>query len=520
MKKQGLLILLLFLHAGLLLHAQASPDELYKELFKEVQLKEIFKDSKTFADAIPVYSPEKILKDYRDEKLQGEFDLKKFVGSHFCIPAETGTTFQSDTSDSIGAHIRKLWPLLTRQPDTIRGSSLIPLPYPYIVPGGRFREIYYWDSYFSMLGLQQSGKDELIANMIDNFSYLIHQYGFIPNGNRTYYLSRSQPPFYSLMVKLLAEQRGDKIWIQYLPFLEKEYRFWMNGEDSLTKKRNAYQRVVRVAPKKILNRYWDDRPFPRPESYKEDVQLSLNSRRDPQDLFRDLRAACESGWDFSSRWLKEKDQLESIHTTDIIPVDLNCLLFHQEQTLSLAYGLKKEKSKAKYYKTLAKKRKAAILKYCWSKRENFFMDYDFKVREQTSVKSLASAYPLFFKVCTLRKARRVKKVLFENFLMQGGMVTTLEETHQQWDSPNGWAPLQWIVVKGLLNCGFTKEAAIISSRWLHLNEIIFKRTGKMLEKYQVVDPDAKAGGGEYPLQDGFGWTNGVYLKLKEIMIQY
>jgi alpha,alpha-trehalase len=497
--------------------AQKSPEKIYGELFEVIQMQQVFEDSKTFVDCIPKYDPDTILEKYYREKKYPDFDLNKFVAQHFFKPCTPSTDYLSDTAMSTKEHVEKLWPLLTRVPDTILNSSLIPLPFSYVVPGGRFREIYYWDSYFTMLGLQVSHDTALIQNMVSNFSFLIRHAGFVPNGNRTYYLSRSQPPFFSLMVELLAKQKSDTIFHFYLPDLLKEYEFWMNGKDSVNTPSSAYRRVVKLDKKQILNRYWDDLPEPRPESFREDMLLSLNTDRKKEDLFRNIRAACESGWDFSSRWLDESKKLETIHTIDIIPVDLNCLLLHLEQTISEAYENIGDNEKAGYYRHLAKERKKAIKRYCWNKKQKFFLDYDFVKQSNTPVKSLAAGFPLFFEVCNKKKARLVKDELLNNFLSEGGLFTTLNKTAQQWDYSNGWAPLQYMVIKGLLNYGHTTEATAIAERWIGINDGVFKMTGKMLEKYNVKDPEIKGGGGEYPLQDGFGWTNGVYLKLFEMV---
>src|SRR5439155_1757367 len=185
-----------------------------------------------------------------------------------------GDGFRSDTSQSMEEHIRALWPVLTRPPDTADAhSSLIPLPNPYIVPGGRFREVYYWDSYFTMLGLIESGRTDLVKSMLDNFAYLIRTVGHIPNGNRTYYLSRSQPPFFAAMVGLYARATDTTHALQYLDALEAEHAFWMNGAERLAPGAGqAYRRVVRLregAP--LLNRYWDDLPEPRPGSSRRTI---------------------------------------------------------------------------------------------------------------------------------------------------------------------------------------------------------------------------------------------------------
>ena len=180
----------------------------------------------------------------------------------------------------------------------------------------------------------------MIENMVKNFSYLIDTIGYIPNGNRNYFIGRSQPPFYSSMVKLLAgKKRTDALKVR-LPQLIKEYNFWMKGAENLSKTKTADYHTGRMPDGELLNRYWDENDTPRPESYREDVELSHQSEQDPEILFRHLRAGAESGWDYSSRWFKENNSFATIHTTDIVPVDLNCLLFHLEQTIAEAYQLK------------------------------------------------------------------------------------------------------------------------------------------------------------------------------------
>src|SRR6187397_2377811 len=198
-------------------------------LFDDVQMKRVFADGKTFVDCIPRFPVDIIVKKYLQEKEQPGFNLKNFILDNFECPVARAGGYVSDNFSPVEDNIEALWPVLTRQPDTGNGS-LIPLPYPYIVPGGRFGEIYYWDSYFTMLGLAASGKNEMLENMIKNFSFLIDTLGYIPNGNRSYFIGRSQPPFYSLMVKLLAGIKGPAVLAAYLPQLEKEYVFWMRGQ--------------------------------------------------------------------------------------------------------------------------------------------------------------------------------------------------------------------------------------------------------------------------------------------------
>ncbi|CAF5048641.1 unnamed protein product, partial [Rotaria sp. Silwood1] len=184
------------------------PDQLYGQLFLDVQLSRVFSDTKTFVDCVPDRSPSEIVALYEREKASPDFCLNTFVHQHFNAPKSSTSSVTNDRTINPRDHINRLWNTLTRSPDKpAEGSSRIPLPFPYIVPGGRFREIFYWDSYFTMLGLiLEPTQRYLVKGMIDNFAYMIDKFGFVPNGNRTYYLSRSQPPFFSQMVQLLADE--------------------------------------------------------------------------------------------------------------------------------------------------------------------------------------------------------------------------------------------------------------------------------------------------------------------------
>lgn len=490
-----------------------TPEQIFGELFIDLNKSGLWPDAKVIADAIPIHEPAAILEAYANKKQQPDFDLLTFAKTHFEFPTTLDSGFESDTSKTPKAHLESLWKVLQRKADNpIEGSSLIPLKHPYIVPGGRFNEIYYWDSYFTMLGLQVSNRNDLIEGMINNFANLIDELGYIPNGNRTYFIGRSQPPFFALMVNLLAEQSKEKIHAKYLIQLEKEYAFWMNEQHDLSRNKLALSRVVRVRDG-VLNRYWDDSDTPRPEMYINDIETAESTNRQPQQLFRDLRAACESGWDFSSRWLRSADDLSTIHTSEIIPIDLNCLLYYLEITLSEANRQAGNTGKRRQYDSKIAIRKNLILEYFWNEEAGFFMDYDFVKNEHKPVYSLAAMFPLFFNIATEEQAEKVMNIIKRDFLKEGGVVSTTLTTSQQWDAPNGWAPLQWITIQGLRNYGYYDLADIIKERWVALNTKIFKSTGKMLEKYNVVDIDLKTGGGEYPVQDGFGWTNGVLLKL-------
>ena len=475
-------------------------------------MQQIFPDGKTFVDCIPNTDLQLLLKEYNEENVKPGFDLREFILHNLTLPEIPESGFKGEKDKNVEDHIESLWAVLTRQPDAPKGS-LIPLPYPYIVPGGRFGEIYYWDSYFTMLGLEVSGKTDMIENMVKNFAHLIDAIGYIPNGNRTYYIGRSQPPFFSFMVKLLADMKGENILIDYLPQLEKEYHFWMKGADKLNDKTNAAHHCIRMPDGKIMNRYWDENNTPRPESFREDAELKHFSSQTAENLNRNLRAGAESGWDFSSRWFKDERSFGSIHTTDIIPVDLNCLLLHLEQMIAEACRLRGQSKESFAYIQLVEKRKEAIHQYCWNDQTGFYFDYDFAEGKQKRSMTIAGVTPLFVKIASAKQAEKVAAVVKEKFLSPGGVVTTLNDTGQQWDAPNGWAPLQWMTIKGLENYGFDELAKEIALRWIKLNDDVFHRTGKLMEKYNVMDTHLEAGGGEYAGQDGFGWTNGVLLAL-------
>lgn len=495
------------------------PDLFYledlQELFTDVQLQRVFPDQKTFADCTPIYPVAGILERYRALKRSGEVDLQLFVADHFRLPKPIPQP-KEPWHFPIEEHISKLWENLSRQPHE-SGGTLVPLPRPSIVPGGRFREIFYWDTYFTMLGLQQAGLVQKIEDMTDNFAYLIDTFGLIPNGNRTYFLTRSQPPFFSHIISLLREDKGEHVLSKYLPQLTAEYNFWMRGSHLLTPENNNSERTVHLPGDIILNRYWDELNTPRLEGYAADLKTHENVIADPSEHYRHVRGACESGWDFSSRWFKDRKKITTINTCELVPVDLNTLLWHLEKTLAEGYRLDNKSETAIAYEEKALQRQAAIEQFCWNEVTETYCDYNFAEHKTASSLTMAMAYPLFCGIASKERAAKVLDRIEEKFLHDGGLLTTLIQTGQQWDAPNGWAPLQWIGYKAAMNYDHTTLAQKIARNWTKNVEDVFKRTGKLMEKYNVTDLTLLAGGGEYQNQDGFGWTNGVYVKLKKLL---
>ncbi|MFP3429662.1 alpha,alpha-trehalase TreA [Paraburkholderia sp. SIMBA_061] len=489
------------------------PSGQYPELYRDVQLAHLFPDSKTFADMVPLAPPEQIAADYASTRQQPGFNLGDFVKRNFTLPARASKSYVSNPNEDVVSHIDTLWPVLRREPDSTasRWSSLLPLPDAYIVPGDRFDEIYYWDSYFIMLGLEASGRHAWVVDELKNFATLINRYGHIPNGNRTYYLSRSQPPFFAQMVRLVADKDGDAVYAQYLPELQREYAYWMNGSEGLAAG-HANRHVVRLADGTLLNRYWDERAAPRDESYREDVATSQQTpQRNAEDLWRNLRAGGETGWDFSSRWFADGKTLATVDVTSLVPVDLNCLLVDLERALAKAYRMRGDVTHAENMAQRAASRADTIRRVLWDPQLQAFGDYDFVHRTLTHRLTAATVYPLYAGVASRQRAKAVAATVQRQLLRPGGLATTLVASGQQWDAPNGWAPLQYLAVIGLRRYSEPALAQTIATRWIKTNVSYFQHTGKLVEKYDVeaASPGVSAGGGEYPLQDGFGWTNGV-----------
>ncbi|GAA0676209.1 alpha,alpha-trehalase [Sphingomonas insulae] len=479
-----------------------SPADIYGALFDAVQRGHVFADGKTFVDAVPKRDVAAILRDYGRTRPQGAA-LKAFVLANFIVPGENdrGTT-------DLRTHVRTLWPQLVRQPVApVAGSSALPLPATYVVPGGRFREIYYWDSYFTMLGLKVDGQQPLVESMLDDFTRMIERYGHIPNGTRTYYLSRSQPPYFALMLDLSANVDA-AVASRRLRALRTEHDYWMRGATCATA-RAACQRVVRMPDGSLLNRYYDDRDTPRDESYAEDVATAAQAApRAATDTQRNLRAGAESGWDFSSRWLRDPQTLATIHTVDIVPVDLNSLLYAMERGIADRCAAVADRACATRYAGLAAQRRAAIDRYLWQANAGRYADWDLSTGKPTTSVNAAMLHPLFVGIASPAQAKAVAATTRKALLAEGGLRTTTLRTGLQWDEPNGWAPLQWVAIAGLAGNGEPALAREIATRWLGTVQAAYADTGKMLEKYNI-ERRTPGGGGEYPVQDGFGWTNGV-----------
>lgn len=349
----------------------------------------------------------------------------------------------------------------------------IGLPNPYVAPSpqsGVFgSDQFYWDSYFIILGLIADEQVELAEGMVKNFAYLFKKYGIIPSRNRFYNLGISQMPLFSSMVREVYALTGDNKWLEdMVEVIEKELQeYWMNSTEACHHLSFAG-----------LSRYCDHHV------------MSLTSEH-------------ESGWDMTSRF--------SDRCLDFLPVDLNSGLYKYEEDLAFLNG-------GGWHKK-AGRRRVRMNELMWDDDKGFFFDYDYQNNERNIFFSLAGFYPLWAGLATEEQAVRVKEKL-PVFECEGGLANTqrngLLKPFRQHDYPNGWPQQHWIVFQGLLNYGFVTDAKRIARKWLDMNKAVFERTNKFWEKYNVeeccVGLDDR-----YAIQEGFGWTNAVFLKMVEVL---
>lgn len=484
------------------------PSVLMPGLYAALWSSGAIRDMKRLADSIPRASPARIEAAFSSEQPDGTAALHDFVDRWFEPPAGT-TEFQALPGLTMSAHIERLWQALVREPRPKSDeSSLLPLGHAHIVPGGMFREAYYWDSYFTLIGLGED-RQRLRHDCVAALAEQIDRFGHIPNGNRSYYLSRSQPPTFYASVAALQPAAPEQAWSAYLPQLLREHRYWMSGEH-LASFEAAVDAVVRMPDGSMLNRYWDAAATPREEAaHGRDVRIADAAvDRERSSVYRDIRAACASGWDFSSRWYADRRTIATIRTTSILPVDLNALLYGLEKAIAAGALIAESASIAHEYEDRAAARCAAMNTWLWNDVTGVFDDFDIELCERRGAITAAAFVPLFAGCATFVQAQATAEASVAALLAPGGLRATAIETGEQWDAPNGWAPSHWMAVAGLESYGLPLLAEEIARRWLGTVARVYAETGRMMEKYDV-ERELPGGGGEYPLQDGFGWTNGV-----------
>lgn len=588
-----------------------SPLYCQGDILKQIELARPFSDSKTFVDLPTIRPLDEVIAAFNNltKPISNNTELNDFLSTYFgeagseltSVPKDqltTDPTFLNKTSDEVIRQFTEkvidIWPDLTRQyigAANCTGcvDSFIALNRTFVVAGGRFREPYYWDSYWILQGLYRTGGSftQIAKNIIENFLDLVETIGFVPNGARLYYLNRSQPPLLTQMVKTYVEYTNDtSILDRALPLLIKEHDFWVKNRTVDVSVGNATY---------TLNQYNVENTQPRPESYSEDYITANNhsyyatsgiiypevkalNDSEKAQLYGNLATGAETGWDYSSRWLADPSDaaddvyfpLRSLNTKNIVGVDINSILYANEISIADYLEASGNDTEAKTYRDMADARSKAMYALMWNDKYNSYFDYNLTSNSQnlyapsdadTTDAQKADApegYQVFFHVgqfypfwlgaapvqlknnplAVTIVYQRVADLLAEK---AGAIAATNYQTGQQWDQPNVWPPLMYILINGLLKtpATFGEEdpyyvetqdlALTLAQRYLDSTFCTWRATGGstddepqlqglnssdvgiMFEKYGDNSTNAVGGGGEYEVVEGFGWTNGVLI---------
>ncbi|KRY87377.1 Trehalase [Trichinella pseudospiralis] len=515
-------------------------------LLDVIQKSRIFQDSKYFVDMALLHDPEVVLQAFHEvENKTDPKELDIFIKKYFsppgselkeCLPVDWVPRPKAflkiaDEHFRLWAYfIHGKWKKLCREvTDQVKTEpnrfTFISVPHPFIIPGGRFREFYYWDTYWILKGLLASEMYETARNMIHNFATIIDQFGFVPNGGRIYYKNRSQPPLLTMSVWDYYQATKDKaVLVSMLPRLEKELQFWYKNRGLVYTDENG--KTLQ------LHQYRVDTDFPRAESYTEDLaSASLEfTEAGKKRIWSEIVSACESGIDFGTRWFRRDGDLNktvrSIRTRRIVPVDLQAILCGSEAVLSRFYNVLGDQRMAEVHQKKYQRLKEDLHDAFWDPIDKMWYDIDLDERDGRGAKSPtfypSNLAPLYFD-CVLNDKKKVgqqvAKYLEENGIssMPYGIPSSMHASDEQWDRPNGWAPHNHMVIEGLRKSGdiFAQQIAFkIAQNWIDgVWFVFFQYAGKMFEKYRVEGHYGIGGGGEYTVQEGFGWTNGVILDL-------
>ncbi|XP_037806140.1 trehalase isoform X3 [Lucilia sericata] len=518
----------------------------YGNLLHTVQMAHLFEDSKTFVDMKLKFTPEQTISEFEafmesKNNDPSQDDIRQFVNDHFddlgkefvpWLPDDwtDHPAFLENINDpdlkQWGVDLNAIWKELGRKMiDDVHQNphfySIIPVDHPVIVPGGRFIEFYYWDSYWIIKGLLYSEMTHTAKGMLENFMSIVQRFGFIPNGGRVYYAGRSQPPLLAAMIDAYVEFTKDQQFgIDALDVLEHEFEYWMNNHTVQAKGYN-------------ICAYSNSAPGPRPESYREDVETSkvFPTDEEKEAHYNELKAAAESGMDFSSRWFINDEgtrngNLTNLKTRSIVPVELNAILYWNAKIIAKYYKLSGNEAKSNDYENKAAYILEAIEAVHWNEDVGVWLDYDLINNKSRNYFVPTNLSPLWTKAynssLTEKISASVLKYIAEMKLdsYPGGVPNTDYRTGEQWDFPNVWPPMQYILVKGLENLG-TEGAKNLSKswghRWVKSNFKAYSETRAMFEKYNAETFGGHGGGGEYGVQKGFGWSNGVII---EFLNQY
>ncbi|XP_033641630.1 trehalase-like [Asterias rubens] len=502
----------------------------------------IFNDSKTFVDLHLKNDPATVLSDFESLNSTDMGVMQSFVDANFDGPAIEFSPWvppdwqlspailekiQDPELRAWASDLHTLWKDLGRKiKDDVDINkdqySLMHVDNPFVVPGGRFREFYYWDSYWIIKGLLLSGMTDTVKGMLSNFISIVDQLGFVPNGNRIYYQRRSQPPFLIPSVNEYLKVTGDFQFVRdNLPTLQKEYEFWMVNRSVEVRKQDGGS-----VESYTLNRYNVFMGKPRPESYREDVETAAGLPEvDAAEVYSNLASAAESGWDFSSRWFGQQGTLSSIRTKQIVPVDLNSIMCMNERLLAEFYEQAGDTVKAAEFTTAYQTRRSAIQNVLWKESTGVWLDYDLELSATRDEFYLSNILPMWAG-CYGSEVGAAKHEIDGKVLSYlknegvldypGGVPTSKKNTSEQWDYPNAWPPLQQMLIEALDNSDLKEAKQIafdLAQKWTLTNYLAYKENKVMYEKYDVTNQGVPGHGGEYGVQAGFGWTNGVIMTL-------
>lgn len=524
-----------------------SPIYCYGHLIRTIQLANIYNDTLTFLRCNKLFSDDNILNNFAILMEKTEYEpspdqLLDFMHDYFVngtgvrlwMPSDFHLSSESTLLKKIrdpnlnnfARSLVNIWPRMGRKireavnlnPDPY---SVIYVPNGFIVPGDRFMDLFYWDSYWTISGLLISNMLDTARGMIENLLYLVQKYGYVPNANRLYFLGRSQPPLLTAVVAKYFSYTQDRLWLRRnMATVEMELRYWLKAKtQTVTVKGKAYRLLHYINDR--------DQSGPRPEAYRTDYK---NSRTIPSSaryrFYNEIKSAAESGWDFSSRWFVDANSstgnLSDSHTTRILPVDLNAFFAGDLQLIGDLYSILMDKENAYYWWSRAYEWRKAIEVVLWDEENGSWFDYDMGLQVLNRKFYLSSVTPLWTGAVEKHEAPKFA-ARFVQYLRSsgaldypGGVPVSMLFTNQQWDFPNAWPPLQSILIGGLERSG-SQEAGLLArelaERWIRVNYLSYCRNETMFEKYCVLDAGCPGVGGEYEVQTGFGWTNGVVLEL-------
>ncbi|MDF2690579.1 MAG: neutral trehalase [Gammaproteobacteria bacterium] len=469
-----------------------------------------------------------ILQAMSDPKLPASHNERKIL---YISQSETLSSVKSQLKNCLTQSVFEQINIevLPDNPDKIKWHGLLYLPQPYVVPGGRFNEMYGWDSYFIILGLIRDNLVDIAKGMVENALYQIEHYGKVLNSNRSYHLDRSQPPLISQMVLAIYRQTCDREWLaQAIKSIEKDHRFWNSAPhliESIGMSRYCAQSnkpSLEVIHSEIDETGRDH--YERIRAYfkthhVQDYRISkyYDKKRDtlrPSFYMAD-RSARESGFDPSNKYGPFGGG-----TPSYASICLNSLLYQMEQDLAEIHQILGNQTSRNEWNECAIQRSIAVNRYCWDEDLGYYFDYDADRKIMRPYIFATTFYPLWAGIASQDRAQQVIRNLVA-LEAPGGLLASTYVTGNQWDAPFGWAPFHYFAVKALKRYGYHAEAERLSYKFINLVNHEFEQHGSIFEKYDVSSESSEVKAnikfGYQSNEIGFGWTNAVYLELLDFL---